>query len=281
VTERPSVRVGLALLGLIASACGGGTEITTVSGPTALRCQAIVSAPPSALPADGARFTVAVEAARECGWTASSDTSWIQVSPAEGQGASELVVVAAANEQSSARTASLIVNDQRVTLRQEAPPCRFALDRSELRIGGSGGRAAVELRTASNCSWTASAGEFWLRVLRTSGSGSATVEVEAQPNGGDLRSARIEVAGQTLTVTQERRPPAPAPAPTPAPAPPPAPAPVPAPVPVAPAPPAPVVLPPALSNPLPGHDNDDEDGDDEDDDDDDGKGKGKRKGGGG
>ncbi len=218
VPQRPSLRAGsLALLALLAAACGGGTDIiTTMSGPTALRCQAVISAPPSPLPADGARFTVAVEAARECAWTVSSDTSWIQVSPTGGQGASELIVVAAANEQPSARTASLLVNDQRVTLRQEPPPCRFALDRSELRLGGGGGRAAVELRTASNCAWSASPGEPWLRLLRTSGSGSATVELEAQPNGGESRTTRVDIAGQTLTVTQERRPPALAPAPAPA-----------------------------------------------------------------
>jgi hypothetical protein len=263
---------------VIASGCAGGTTVTELTGPTGVRCQTGLVSSPSALPAGGGRVNVMVSAARECAWSASSDTSWLQVSPASGQGEQQLTLMAAENQQPSSRTASLVINDQRVTVTQEASPCRFELSRSSARIGWDGGRVTVRLTGQDGCAWSAMATEGWVRVLRASGTGSAEIEMDAQRNTGGDRSARVTIAGQAFTLAQERYvappeppatpAPAPAPAPPPSPKPPPA-TPAPAPAPPRPAPtppvtPAPIPLPPVPAPQPPGDDDDDDDDKDKD-----------------
>ena len=240
---------------VVTAACGA-TSVAELSSPTAVRCQASLAVPPGAVPAAGGTFTATVNAARECSWTAGSDASWIRITPVNGLGASELTIVAASNPQALARGASITVNDQRVALSQDPMPCTFQLDRFEVDVPAQGGRVAVGVRTADGCPWSAAEAEPWLRLLRTSGTGTAAVDIEAEANNGDSRTGAVQIAGQTVRVTQESRP---APPPS-APAPPPAP-----PNPSVPTPPAPLPPPPPDSDDVP--------------DDDDDKGKDKGKGG--
>jgi Putative binding domain, N-terminal len=271
-------------LAVTTAACGGGTAVTEISAPTGVRCQTNLTGPPSALPAAGGSVTAVVAAARECTWSVSSEASWIRVAPASGQGELEVTLTAAANQQPSARSGTIVVNDRRLTVTQEASPCRFTLERADTRIDAGGGRFAVNVSAEDSCTWTAATTERWIRVVNPSRKGSGEVEFEAQANTGDQRTARITVAFQTFTVTQERytppppsapnppSPPAPAPAPAPAPptVPPPAPAPPPAPRPgPVPTPPPPNTTPP---RPPAGDDDDDDDDDRDDDDDDDDRG---------
>jgi hypothetical protein len=286
--------VAIFFLAVIAAGCGD-TAVTEVAvAPSSVRCQTSLATPPSAFPSGGGTVKVMVSAARECSWSLASEASWIQVAPSSGQGESEATVTAAANEQARSRTGIVIVNDQRVTVAQEAAPCRFNLDRSQTQIGANGGRVTISVSAQSDCSWTAASSDAWIRVVTPSRSGSASVEIEVQGHSGDQRTGRVTIAGQTFTVIQERytapspapapRPPSPAPAPTPSPIPGP-PAPGPAPQPPTPVPPAPTPAPdpkgPATPPKPPGdRDNDDDDDDDDDDRDDrdrkDRDGKGRR-----
>lgn len=261
------------VLAFVAAGCSG-TAVTELSAPSVVRCQTGVASPPAAFPYGGGNASVLVSATRECAWNVAADTSWLRVTPASGQGEAEVTLVADPNPQPAARTATVAVNDHRVTIVQAAAPCQWTLSRSEARIGFEGGRLAVSLNGRSGCTWAASTAESWLRVVTASGTGSGDVEIEAQRNNGDRRTARVAIAGQTLTIIQDPysapppapTPPTPAPRPTPAPVPPlpPVPAPIPTP---APRPPAPAPTPPA----------DDEDDDDRDDDDDDDDDKDRRK----
>ena len=209
LSKRP---VAILIAAVIAAGCGD-TSVTEVAvAPTAVRCQTSVAAPPSAFPSGGGSVKVTVTAARECSWSLSSEASWIQVSPSSGQGESEATVTAAPNEQARSRNGTVVVNDQRVTVTQEAAPCRFTLDRSQTQIAANGGRLTVSVSTQSDCAWTASTNDGWIRVLNTSRTGSASVELEVQSHSGDQRTGRLTIAGQTFTVIQERySPPSPAP----------------------------------------------------------------------
>ena len=152
--------------------------------------------------ADGGTVAVTVTAARDCTWTASSESSWMQLSATSGQGDASLSVTVAPNQAPSARSGAVVVNDQRLTLSQEARPCTFDIQGSSARMSSDGGRGSFGVTTLSGCTWTASTSTPWIRMLNSSGNGSGTVEYEVLPNPGSHRTGTITVADRQHTVTQ-------------------------------------------------------------------------------
>jgi len=76
------VSTGIPILTVLAAiACGDTAPVTEITGPGIVRCQVSLSAPPSTVPPTGTIVSVAVEAARECAWTAAAEAEWISVSP--------------------------------------------------------------------------------------------------------------------------------------------------------------------------------------------------------
>jgi Viral BACON domain len=144
VLQRLSIRpLAILCLALVAARCGETAVSEVAVAPSGVRCQTGLAAPPSAFPSGGGSVKVVVTAARECSWSLSSEASWIRVSPASGQGEAEATVTAEANDQARSRTGSVVVNDQRIVVAQEAAPCRFTLDRTQTQVGGNGGRFTV------------------------------------------------------------------------------------------------------------------------------------------
>lgn len=154
------------------------------------------------VPATGGSVNVTVTAARDCTWTASSESSWMQLNSTSGQGNATLAVSVARNELPSSRSGAVAVNDQRVTISQEPQPCIYELRGPAERIGASGGRSSIGVETATGCTWTANSSAAWLRVLTPSGSGAGTVEVDVEPNTGGLREATVAIGDRRVTITQ-------------------------------------------------------------------------------
>jgi hypothetical protein len=181
-----------------------------------------------ALAAEGDRVTVSAAASRDCVWTASSQSSWLQVSPANGQGDGTLVIVATANSSSDLRIGAVLINGVRLTVTQGAPPapellptspssqptpapapaptpaCSFNVTPRSSSFGGDGGAAAIEVSSTSSCGWTATASAGWIDITSgTRGSGSGLVRYEVDRHKGKgTRTASIVVAGITVTITQ-------------------------------------------------------------------------------
>jgi hypothetical protein len=192
------------------AACGG-TTTTTVSevaaGPDAVRCLTSV-APPGTIPHSGSRVNLTVVAARECSWNARSESDWVGVEPATGQGQGTIVVNVATNPAASTRSGTIVVNDTRLSVTQEPAPCTFRLGSPSAQISFDGGRASVSVTTPGGCAWRASSNaQAWARVLTDSGTGSGTVEIEVAPNTGSERSTTIAIADQSFTLLQTARPP--------------------------------------------------------------------------
>ena len=60
-----------------------------------------------------------VSAARECSWSATTDASWVALSPDAGQGEGPVTVAVAANDAPVARSGAIVINGARVTVSQE------------------------------------------------------------------------------------------------------------------------------------------------------------------
>ncbi len=182
-------------------ACGGSTS-TSVVGPDNPRCQTSITAQPTSLPHTGGQVTVAVGAARDCTWEASTDAAWMQLSSTSGQGDGTFTAVAAANDRGNSRTAAVIVNDQRLAVVQEPRPCGFTLSASPSQISSAGGRGSIRVETGTGCTWTASSQVPWLRMLTAAGEGPGQATFEVRAYTGCPRDATVTVGGHPVMISQ-------------------------------------------------------------------------------
>ena len=222
----------------LAFALSGCTDgVTEIMGPgPAPKCQAALSGLPTSLPASAGRLTGTIATNRDCSWTIQSEASWIQISPSSGQGEASVSVEVAENPAAIQRSTTVIVAENRVTVTQEAAPCRFELGSSSSRVSPDGGPLRVSVSTVAGCQWSASSDVPWVRVVSSevTGNGNADFVVEANTSGA--RTGTLKIAGvphvveQTATLSSPG--PVPPPGPTPTPPPTPAPTPPPAPVPL-------------------------------------------------
>jgi hypothetical protein len=196
------VPVFLALL-VFALGCGGALTDTAVLGPSSARCQTGVSATSTSFGHSGGTATLNVDAPRDCQWTASSDASWIGVSPTSGQGTATVALSVRSNTDGSQRTASVVVNDQRVELRQNGAPCVVELSGPDDRLASSGGEPAVAVRTPAQCDWQASTDASWISFpAGTSGSGPSSLRLRVAANHGAERRGEITIRDASITVVQ-------------------------------------------------------------------------------
>jgi hypothetical protein len=211
-------------LALLAVSCGGNTAtITEITGPDIVRCATTVSSQQQSFPSAGSRVTVNVVAARECSWTANSDASWAQVTPSSGQGEAAVTVTVAANPDARTRSGSVAINETRLSLTQEAAPCRFELGSAEVRMSSDGGQTAVGVTANGGCDWRVTSEVSWVRVLTDSGSGTGRVELDVSANSGSERSGDVRIADRSVRIVQSGRATPPSPGPTPPPPGPPSP----------------------------------------------------------
>jgi hypothetical protein len=209
---------------------------TSVTAPTASRCDVAVTTTASSFTATGGNGTLNVATARDCTWTISTDASWVSIAGSRsGQGDAAVDYSVSANPVPAPRSGNIVVGTRSVALSQAGAPCRFSLSRSGDSIGAAGGRMAFDLTTLAGCSWTASSSTGWITISSgQSGSASGSIALTVAANTGARRVGQVTAGGQIYTVTQDALPapePTPAPAPSPAPSPSPGPGPSPTPTP--------------------------------------------------
>ncbi|MGE3178226.1 MAG: BACON domain-containing carbohydrate-binding protein [Vicinamibacterales bacterium] len=195
-----------------------------------------------------------MRAERDCPWAIGTDVVWIAVERAEGQGGAAVTYRVAPNATPQARHGTLVVDETRLEIAQDAAPCRFAVTPARAAFTSSGGSSPLRVSALSGCGWSARSEVAWVRTTPASGSGDGVVTLVVAPNAGSARQGAVTVAGPSVGLVQDAAPPAADPVPSPPSNPaPPAPAPPtpqpPSPQPPAPAPPAP--QPPAPRPPAP------------------------------
>ena len=117
----------LPLIGAVSAAillgCEGASAVAVTTGPTpAAKCHPALAAP-SNVGAAGGLSAVSVLTQPECAWSASTEVGWItELSPRTGQGSGQLGFRAAPNTGPATREGTIVVNDDRVRIVQEAAP---------------------------------------------------------------------------------------------------------------------------------------------------------------
>ena len=195
------IAAGLAALGTI-TACSNSADVSTVAGPSIVRCGVSVTGGGSTVPAAGGTGTLAVTAARECAWSARSESAWISLSSTQGQGPATLTYSILPNPDGTSRRGNVVVDDQRVELSQEPAPCRYAVSPPSAELASNGGTIDVSVAAPGGCAWTTESSEGWLTAERMTGAGAATVRIVVAPNPGPARSGSLTIGGATVVVRQ-------------------------------------------------------------------------------
>lgn len=184
-----------------------GQQVTIVQ--QAARCVLEVSSDLSrAYPAAGGSGTIVVTQRKgaDCNWSVADPPSWVTItSGSGGSGNGTVNFTVAPHSEASTRTATLTVAGQSVTISQAgASSCTFALSRTSLTFGASGGTQTVTLTVVqgTSCAWTVVGESSWLTATPRTGNGNGSVTLTAAANGGTARTETLVVAGQTLTASQ-------------------------------------------------------------------------------
>ena len=153
-------------------------------------------------PASGGSVVVNVTAASGCPWSATSEAPWVTlqgVSSGSGTGA---VAFTVAPTPGPARSGTLTVAGQQVTVTQ-SQGCAFTIAPQSASVPAAGGSGTVGVTAGSDCSWTATSSAPWLTISSgASGTGNGEVQFSVAATTGGTRSATLTIAGQTFTVTQ-------------------------------------------------------------------------------
>jgi Putative binding domain, N-terminal/Viral BACON domain len=176
-----------------------GQVLTVTQSPG---CAFDVSPLSHAADASGGSRTVNVSAAAGCAWTATSNAPWITITGgASGNGAGTVTFAVAATT-GPARTGTLSVGGQTVTVVQ-GQGCTYAASPDTQTVPSSGGSGSVSVSAGAGCAWSASSNASWITITSgASGSGSGTVAFTAASTTGPSRSGTITVAGHSVTVVQ-------------------------------------------------------------------------------
>lgn len=187
---------------LALNGCGGFSSTTSVAPSSINRCGVSVSGDSSSIPAGGGSGTLTITVDRECAWTARSESPWISLASAQGQGPANVTFSVQPNPNASNRRGSVTVEQQRIEIAQDAAPCRFGVSPLSVDAAAAGGAVPVGISAPGGCSWTAQSTIAWLSVEPSSGQGAGTVQIEVAANGPAARSASVTVAGSTVQVRQ-------------------------------------------------------------------------------
>ena len=212
--RQPLAALAIALTALATAACGGSSTTETLLGPTA-KCSPAVRPSATAFGPGGGTGELAVTAARECQWSATSESPWVALRPASGQGDGAIQFSVGANEQAAARSGAIAVNEERIALSQDPAPCRILLSGTPT-LTHTGGDGTIGLTTRPQCAWTATVSAGWIALREpVSGRGSGEIRFAAAPNPGAERSAVVRVGGIEQPIVQSAPPGQGAPAPPP------------------------------------------------------------------
>lgn len=181
----------------------GGQVFTATQAGTV--CAPSISPTSRAHGASAETGTIDVTAGTGCGWTASSEASWITITAGtSGSGIGTVTYALAANTTTSARTGTLTVAGQTFTVTQAGATCTTSIAPTS-RTHGSGAETGIVTVTAlSGCAWTAFSNVTWVTITAGnsgSGNGAASYTVVANPDANS-RTGTLTIAGQVFTLTQ-------------------------------------------------------------------------------
>lgn len=165
---------------------------------------------PSALTVDagGGRREVQVSAMGGCGWTMTTDASWLSFTTApSGSGDGAVGLVISPNAEATPRTATVALGDRQLVVTQlggTAVSCRYTVGLApSVAVAATGGSWTVDVTTNPDCAWTTTSDVPWITIASpVTRAGPGPVSLVVASNPGAARSGVLTLADRTVTVTQ-------------------------------------------------------------------------------
>lgn len=156
------------------------------------------------VPSGGGAGSTTVSAGAGCAWTASSNAPWIRITSATSGTGNGSVTFAADANSGPARSGTITIGGQTLTITQPAP-CTFTIAPTSQSLPSAGGTGSVGVTAPNGCAWTAQSNNpDWLSISAgSSGNGAGSVSFTASPNTGAARTGTLTIAGQTFTVSED------------------------------------------------------------------------------
>ena len=142
-----------------------------------------------------------------CAWTAASNATWVTISSgANGTGNGRVELTAAENT-GAARSGTLVIAGQTVSVSQQAPPpCAYTISPTSYSPSSAAGSISVTVTTTSTCAWVVAGNPAWVSATPSSGTGAGTTVIAVQSNTGAARSATLKIADNDFVVQQGSAP---------------------------------------------------------------------------
>ena len=154
--------------------------------------------------AGGGSSTIGVSAPNGCGWSASSNQSWITITTGgNGNGSGSIGFSVDENNSLNSRQGSITVQGESFTVYQDGVECSYSLMPSGASVISDPVIGGFDVSAHTACSWTASTGSSWLHVTGgSSGSGDGHVSYRVDENtSSSPRSGSITVSGSGASVS--------------------------------------------------------------------------------
>ncbi|HTX38462.1 MAG TPA: BACON domain-containing carbohydrate-binding protein [Bryobacteraceae bacterium] len=154
--------------------------------------------------------SISVTAGTGCTWGATTNTSWLHIDSGQtGSGPGTVTWHADANTVTTARSGSLSVAGQTVSVTQAAQACTYTLTPPTIDFPVTGGPGSFQVQTT--CTWSADPTQGWIHLPangNASVTGNGTVNYTVDANGcATGRSGAITIAtAEQLALTQDGSP---------------------------------------------------------------------------
>jgi hypothetical protein len=142
-----------------------------------------------------------------CTWSAASNATWVAISSPTNNTGSGRVELTVAENPGDARSGTLLIAGQTVTVNQQGrPPCAYTINPASYSTSAGGGSVAVTVTTASGCEWTVAGSPAWVSANPNKLTGGGTTTITVQPNTSAARTTTFRIAGRDFVVQQASAP---------------------------------------------------------------------------
>jgi len=169
------------------------------------QCIYSLSATSASFGAVGGAGSVNVTAPAGCGWSANSNSGFVQITGgANGSGNGTVSYSVTVNGGSIGRSGTLTVAGQAFTVTEAGVGCSYSLSTTSASFASGGGPGSVNVIALAGCAWNAASNVGWVSVQSgASGNGNGTVSFSVNANNGaGGLSGTLTIAGQTFTVNE-------------------------------------------------------------------------------
>jgi len=171
---------------------------------------------------EGGAGSVSITTGSSCPWDATSNASWITLTPAGGGSAKGSLNIGKKTDASAAsysgsgsvnysvaantgpaRDGTMTIAGQTFTVHQ-ASGCTYSISPTSQNFGKEGGAGSVSITTGSSCPWDATSSASWITITSSaSGTGNGGVSYSVVANTGPARDGALTIGGQSVTIHQD------------------------------------------------------------------------------